>query len=103
MEQTQERLLNAAADMFSTQGYAGVSMRDIARAVGITQAAIYHHFSNKDALYVAAVTFVFERQTQELSKQMSEIGDPTDRLELLVGALLEVMDEDPRFRKIYCR
>jgi AcrR family transcriptional regulator len=103
MEQTQERLLNAAADMFSTQGYAGVSMRDIARAVGITQAAIYHHFSNKDALYVAAVTFVFERQTQELSKQMSEIGDPTDRLELLVDALLEVMDEDPRFRKIYCR
>ena len=103
MEHTKERLLNTAADMFSTQGYAGVSMRDIARAVGITQAAIYHHFPNKDALYIAVVAFVFEQHTLEISGQMSAIDDPAQRLELLIGTMLEVMDKDPRFRRIYMR
>ena len=103
MEQIQERLLNAAAELFSKQGYAGVSMRDIAREVGITQAAIYHHFSNKEALYIAAVTYLFEQHTLGISKQMSAIDDPAQRLELLIGTLLEVTEEDPRFRRIYMR
>jgi len=103
MEQTRERLLNTAADMFSTQGYAGVSMREIARVMGITQAAIYHHFPSKDDLYVAAVTFVFEQQTLEISEQMSTIDGPAERLELMISAMLEAMEQDPRFRRIYLR
>jgi AcrR family transcriptional regulator len=103
MEQTEERLLNVAADMFSKHGYAGVSMRDIAKAVHITQAAIYHHFPSKDALYIAAVTYVFEQHTLEVSDQMSAIDDPSQRLELLIVAMLEAMEEDPRFRRIYLR
>ena len=103
MEQTRERLLNTAADMFSEQGYAGVSMREIARMMGITQAAIYHHFPSKDDLYVAAVTFVFEQQTLEISEQMSTIDGPAERLELMISAMLEAMEQDPRFRRIYLR
>ncbi len=103
MEQTQERLLNAAAELFSKQGYAGVSMRDIGREVGITQAAIYHHFSNKEALYIATITYLFEQHTLVITEQMSAIDDPAERLELLVGAMLEVTEKDPRFRRIYMR
>ena len=103
MEQTQERLLSASAELFSKQGYSGVSMRDIARAVGITQAAIYHHFSNKDALYIATITYLFEQYTLGISEQMSAIDDPAQRLELLIGAMLEAAEKDPRFRRIYMR
>ena len=103
MEQTEDRLLNVAAELFSAQGYAGVSMRDIARAMGITQAAIYHHFPSKDALYIAAITFVFEQHTLEISEQMSAIDSPSRQLELMVSAMLEAMEEDPRFRRIYLR
>ena len=103
MEQTQERLLDIAADLFSKQGYAGVSMRDIASAVGITQAAIYHHFPNKDALYVAAVAYLFQRDTLGINEQMAAIEQPTQRLQILVSAMLGAMDTDPRFRRIYLR
>ena len=103
MEPTEERLLNVAAELFSKHGYAGVSMRDIARAVGITQAAIYHHFPGKDALYIAAVTYLFEQHTLGVSEQMSAIDDPSQRLEVLISAMLEAMEEDPRFRRIYMR
>ncbi len=103
MEQTQERLLDTAAQLFAKQGYAGVSMRDIARTVGITQAAIYHHFSNKDALYIAATAYLFEKHTLGISEQLATIADPAERLELLVSTMLRMMDEDPRFLRIYTR
>lgn len=103
MEETQERLLDTAADLFATHGYAGVSMRDIARAVGITQAAIYHHFSNKDALYIAAIAYLFEQHTLGISEQLAAIDAPAQRLELLIGTMLEMMEKDPRFRLVYKR
>jgi AcrR family transcriptional regulator len=103
MEETQERLLDTAAELFAQRGYAGVSMRDIAGAVGITQAAIYHHFTNKDALYIGAITYLFEKLTLGISDQMAAIIDPRERLQLVTGRLLEILDEDPRFRRIYLR
>ncbi len=103
MEQTQERLLDTAAGLFAKQGYAGVSMRDIARAVGVTQAAIYHHFPNKDALYIGAISYLFEQHTLGISEQMAAIDDPAKRLELLISTMLNIMEEDPRFRRIYMR
>ena len=103
MDHTQERLLDTAAELFSTQGYAGVSMRDIARAMGFTQAAIYHHFPNKDALYIAAITYLFEQRTQGIGEQLADVDDPAARLELLIGSMLETLDQDPRFRRIYMR
>ena len=103
MQETQERLLDTAADLFAKQGYAGVSMRDIARTVGITQAAIYHHFNNKEALYVAAVTCLFEKSTLGVSEQMAAISAPNKRLELLIDTMILAMEKDPRFRLIYMR
>ena len=103
MEETQERLLDTAAELFAQRGYAGVSMRDIASAVGITQAAIYHHFANKDALYIAAITYLFEKLTLGIGEQMAAIDDPSERLQLLTGTMLKILDEDPRFRRIYLR
>ncbi len=103
MEETQERLLDAAAQLFALRGYAGVSMRDISSAVGITQAAIYHYFANKDALYIGAITYLFEKLTLGIGEQMAAIDNPRERLALVTGAMLKIMDEDPRFRRIYLR
>ncbi len=103
MEETQERLLDTAAQLFAKQGYAGVSMRDIAGAVGITQAAIYHHFANKDALYLGAITYLFEKLTRGIGDQLVDIDDPEQQLGSLITAMLEIMDQDPRFRRVYLR
>ena len=42
--------------MFVDRGFAETSMRDIAGRLGVTTAALYYHFENKDDLLVAAVT-----------------------------------------------
>ncbi|MGP4033871.1 TetR/AcrR family transcriptional regulator [Pseudarthrobacter sp. 1C304] len=43
-----EEILDAAAELFTTQGYATTSTRSIADAVGIRQSSLYHHFGTKD-------------------------------------------------------
>jgi AcrR family transcriptional regulator len=47
---TRQRILEVAARLFSEQGFAGTSIRDIADALGVTKAALYYHFPSKDAI-----------------------------------------------------
>lgn len=48
-----EQILDAAGELFVTQGYTVTSTRAIADAVGIRQASLYHHFPNKEAILEA--------------------------------------------------
>jgi AcrR family transcriptional regulator len=52
---TRERILAKARVAFDAEGLDGLSMRDIAAAVGITPMAIYRHYANKQALIDALV------------------------------------------------
>lgn len=47
---TRRRILKTALSLFSRHGFHGASIRDIARAVGLTEAAIYYHFPSKRAI-----------------------------------------------------
>lgn len=53
--QTRKLIIEAAAKLFMTEGYLATSTRQIAQAVGITQPNLYHHFQNKEALYLAVI------------------------------------------------
>lgn len=46
-------ILDAALDLFSEHGFAGTSMRSIARAVGVRESTLYHHYASKEAILAA--------------------------------------------------
>ena len=48
---TSDRILDAAEFHFSTRGFAGAGMRDIASSVDLNPASLYNHFPSKQALY----------------------------------------------------
>jgi len=48
---TKERILTEALNLFSEKGYDPVSIRDIARAVGIKESSIYNHYTNKQDIF----------------------------------------------------
>lgn len=58
---TRDKIFDAAVDLFAQRGYDGVSIRDIATAAGITEGAVYRHFSSKEAILDAIFTFVESR------------------------------------------
>ena len=48
-------IIEAASELFITQGFDGVSMEAVARAAGVSKQTVYSHYGNKDALFQAAV------------------------------------------------
>ncbi|MBN2051390.1 MAG: TetR/AcrR family transcriptional regulator [Spirochaetales bacterium] len=58
---TGDRILSAAVDLFSREGFAGTSVRAIARQVELNEASIYNHFPSKAAILTAAIDRLEER------------------------------------------
>lgn len=55
---TKGALLRAALELFAAKGFEGTSVRDIARAVGMSESVLYAHFDNKQAIFDAAFALV---------------------------------------------
>lgn len=53
-------IIRTAKELFMSLGYRAVSTRQIADACGLTQPALYHHFSDKQSLYVEVMRYVCE-------------------------------------------
>ena len=51
MADTRQKILDVALDLFISQGYDKVSLREIAEQVGVTKAALYYHFASKEELF----------------------------------------------------
>ena len=56
---TQQKLLDAALEAFSENGFKGTSTRDIAERAGVHHPLITYHFKNKDKLWRAAADRIF--------------------------------------------
>jgi len=74
-------ILNAAAELFSEQGYDRSSIRDIARKVGLLPGSVYHYFPSKDELYLAVHREGFERVLGRVKAAAEGGSDPWDRLQ----------------------
>jgi AcrR family transcriptional regulator len=68
------RILNEAERLFRARGYNTVTMRDIAREVGIRQASLYYHFPSKEQLFVAVTERMFERHRTGLQQAIHDAG-----------------------------
>lgn len=56
-EETKEKIIKQAAQLFNQYGYAGSSMSDIMRATRLQKGGIYNHFQSKQELALAAFDF----------------------------------------------
>ena len=80
-------ILECAISLFASAGFAGVSMREIAAAVGITPAALYHHFANKQALHLEAMRHAYEQHADARLAALAPEGSPEERLERFVATI----------------
>ncbi len=55
---TREKIFDAAVDLFAEHGYDRTTVRDIAKAVGVTESAVYRHYPGKDAILEAIFEYV---------------------------------------------
>jgi AcrR family transcriptional regulator len=87
-------ILDAAREEFSQKGYAGASVRAIARAADVDPALVHHYFGSKEQVFVAAMKLPFvpaERLPQVLEGGIDGLGERLARMFLGMWA-------DPDFR-----
>jgi AcrR family transcriptional regulator len=94
-------ILAIAARVFSTHGFVGATTRDIAREIGITEAALYRYFPSKEAIYTAILE---ERLASEdivaPYEDAARAGDDIAVFGGLAHALLEMVERDPTFLRL---
>ena len=94
-EDTRQRILDSALELFSARGYDAVSVGEIAEAVGIRASSLYNHFPGKQAIFDAIV-----------AESAARYDAYTDTIDIHVGdaardaPAFERIDEDALFDKV---
>jgi TetR/AcrR family transcriptional regulator, cholesterol catabolism regulator len=91
---TRDTILEAAAQVFRQKGFHGASMQDIAEAVNLQKASLYHHVSSKQEILLA----LLDRALELLLERISAISDqsiPADqKLQQMIRTYLQILAEN---------
>ena len=84
MSVTKERILETALNLFAREGYAGVSMADIAGELGITKGALYRHYAGKRDIFESILRRM-EQMDGENAANYDVPAEPIERDEASYG------------------
>jgi AcrR family transcriptional regulator len=99
MHDSPRKILNAAAKLFSQQGVAATSLREISKAAGTSQGVLHYHFSSKDQLLETLLLQIMRPLLAErvaMMEQLNARGAPPsvrDLLEVIALPLARLMLE----------
>lgn len=95
LAKTRTAIMKTATKLFLNKGFGETSTRDIAKEIGITQPALYHHFNDKEVLFLDVMTAHGSKVRQEVNRVMRETDQKgEDRLWELAKTLLRLHPKD---------
>lgn len=95
-----EDLIEAAERLLQEEGVAAVSVRRVAREVGVVPSAVYNHFENREALLTAIAADGYH-QLEVIGKRLSERrAEPRDVLRQLARAYLRFAAANPNLYRL---
>jgi AcrR family transcriptional regulator len=91
----QATVLRRAIDLFNRQGYDATSVGDLARELGLTKSAIYHHVDSKESLLAAALDEALDELTDAVDRAVApgrhSGASAYDRLRTVVQESVEIL------------
>ena len=74
---TQQRILDAATEVFGAKGFTAATIADVVAGSGASIGSIYHHFGGKKELYLA----IFERMADDIGRRIDQAAETTGELD----------------------
>src|SRR3990167_3936216 len=93
---TRERILAEAARIFNRLGYHGTALDDVARALGVTKAALYYHVQNKEELLFQCCKVPIEIGLEGIRRAQTQARSPDEQLRLALACYIEGMTDQLR-------
>ncbi|TVR00365.1 MAG: TetR/AcrR family transcriptional regulator [Deltaproteobacteria bacterium] len=88
-EAYRKELLGKAFTLFAAQGYARVTMRAMARALGVSTGTLYHYFDTKEAIFLGVVRHVADRDVALAIEQVQGASGHTEQFRRLLAFVRE--------------
>ncbi len=92
-QEVRDRILHAAARVFSEKGYHSSTIADIVRESGLSVGAIYSHFSGKDELIRLTCDHIAARGLDELAARLAPARTTAERLAIAIALYVETIDD----------
>ena len=86
-DQRRIEILNSSFSAFAENGYAALSMRQLARSIGVTTGSLYHYFPSKNALFEALFERLQEEDLRAAAQTFSNQVSKQERAQALVAFL----------------
>jgi AcrR family transcriptional regulator len=96
--ETRDKILDAARELFVTEGYEGVSMRKVAERIEYSPTAIYVHFADKNELFRELCHQDYARLAQVFTSSVIS-SDPLERLRQIGGIYIDFGTRNPNHYK----
>src|SRR5262245_53219179 len=97
---TRERILDAALSVFAERGYHRATVDDIVRASGTSKGAVYHHFPNKEAVFLALVDDFAERLATAVATTIAGRQGALAKVEGALTAALATFHDNERLARL---
>lgn len=91
---TREDILEAAAQVFRQKGFHGASMSDIAQAVHLQKASLYHHVSSKQEILLELLDQALKLLSERISAIVSQDISADQKLRRMISEYLQILDEN---------
>jgi TetR/AcrR family transcriptional repressor of nem operon len=92
-QQTRQQIIEKAAPLFNTKGFAGTSLSDLMHATGLQKGGIYRHFSGKEELAAAAFDYSWLRAVNKRLAGIDNSANSIDRLKKMISNFVELRSD----------
>lgn len=99
-KRNRQLILEAALDVFSTHGFRGATLDQIAQAAGLSKPNVLYYFNSKDAIHIALLAGLMETWLAPL-KALDPEGDPVEELVGYVLLKLDMARNYPRESRLF--
>jgi len=93
-ETRKDEIIKTAAKLFKNKGYSAVTMRDLAKAMGIKAASLYNHINSKQEILKVIIISLAEEFTEGMKQIKASQGSCIDKLKQIINLHVEITSKN---------
>ncbi|MBM4405199.1 MAG: TetR/AcrR family transcriptional regulator [Chloroflexi bacterium] len=99
-QQTRERLLEVAEEVFAQRGYYDAAVDEIVEKSGMSKGAVYFHFPSKERLFLAVMDQLGKRLIHRIEREIAPLTDPVRRLDMAMETTVRTLTKHKSLAKL---